>query len=64
MLKKNIKQEAFYKSLHTSFDQAIKFISEKGILPDFTERINTIIKNVNDQEWYNSEGFNRALNKL
>lgn len=58
---KLIKQDAFYKSMLRSFEDSIRFSKEHGILSDFLPRITTVIKKVNDQDWYNAEGFKRIL---
>ena len=58
---KQLKQEAFYKSILRSFEDTVSFINEHGIMADFTLRISTILKGVKAQEWYNLEGFERSL---
>lgn len=57
-----IKQEAFYKSMLRSFQEAISYSREEGIISDFLPRITTVIKASKNQEWINAEGFERALN--
>ncbi|MDF1673363.1 MAG: DUF6155 family protein [Vicingaceae bacterium] len=61
---KLIKQEAFYKSILRSFEDAVDFINEHGIMADFTTRISSLLKGVKSQEWYNFEGFERSLNNF
>lgn len=61
---KNIKQEAFYKSIFRSFEESVKYCKENGIVSDFNLRITTVLKTVNQQNWYNAEGFERSLKKL
>ena len=45
----SIKQEAFYKSMHNSFDQAVQFLIENGILSEFKSRINAIYNEILQQ---------------
>lgn len=59
---KQLKQEAFYKSILKSFEEAIIFVNEHGMKNEFTHRITTILKKVEEQNWYNLEGFERSLN--
>lgn len=58
---KKIKQDAFYKSMLRSFEEAIRFINESGTMNDFSSRITSLVKQVETQNWYNLEGFDRAL---
>lgn len=58
---KLIKQDAFYKSLLRSFEDAIHFTKEHGVLSDFLPRITIIINKVKTQEWHNLEGFERSM---
>lgn len=59
---RQIKQDVFYKSMLRSFENAICFINEHGLMNDFSPRISTILKTVKTQEWYNVEGFEKSLN--
>lgn len=61
---KQIRQEAFYKSMHRSFEDAVSFINEHGLMTDFVPRVSIIVKSVKTQEWYNLEGFERSLNNF
>jgi ADP-dependent phosphofructokinase/glucokinase len=45
--------ETFYKSLLVSFEQAVRFIIEKGIAKDFQNRVNTIKQEAIRQDWDN-----------
>jgi hypothetical protein len=56
-----IRQVSFYKSILTSFEQAVEFIQSYGIWPEFKERIDQILNDVDDQEWVNTEAFERAI---
>lgn len=52
-----IRQESFFTSLYKSFDEAIRFVSEKGILNDFRGRIEKIAGDAWDQNWPNRSAF-------
>ena len=58
---RDVKQVGFYKSILTSFEQAVEFIQQYGIFADFKERIEQILTDVDTQKWINTEGFERAL---
>jgi transcriptional regulator with PAS, ATPase and Fis domain len=60
---KYIKQEAFYKSILTSFQDAVSFIDERGIQKDFTARLSKIVSETKDQDWVNQWGFEDSLNE-
>jgi len=61
---KEIKQEAFYKSMFTSFNQAVFFMNEKGITSEFKSRVVGIHYKTIDQNWFNSIEFQITLEKL
>ncbi len=48
-----VRQESFYTSLYKSFDEALRFVSEKGILNEFKGRIEKIAGDACDQQWPN-----------
>lgn len=52
-----VRQEAFYTSFYKSFDEALRFVSEKGILTDFKGRIEKIAGDAWDQKWPNRKAF-------
>lgn len=52
-----IRQESFFTSLYKSFDEALRFISEKGILSEFKGRIEKIANDACDQQWANRKAF-------
>jgi hypothetical protein len=60
----SIKQELFYKSMYDSFVQALNFIVLNGILPDFKSRIQSIITEVELQNWYNLADFKTNIELL
>ncbi|HJS00925.1 MAG TPA: DUF6155 family protein [Flavobacterium sp.] len=53
----SIKQEAFYKSMHNSFDQVVQFSVANGILGEFKARINAIYDEIIKQKWKNKSDF-------
>jgi uncharacterized protein YceK len=52
-----VRQESFFTSLFKSFDEALRFVSEKGILADFRGRIEKIAGDAWDQQWPNRSAF-------
>ncbi len=54
---KEVKQEAFFKSMLRSFEEAVSYLKEHGMLADFLPRINQLIKTTNEQKWINSAAF-------
>jgi putative NIF3 family GTP cyclohydrolase 1 type 2 len=61
---KVIKQELFYKSMLTSFEQAISFMIEKAILYEFQIRVESIRNESVTQDWSNKYEFNAILERL
>lgn len=52
-----IRQESFFTSMYKSFDEALRFVSEKGILTEFRGRIEKIAGDAWDQKWPNRNAF-------
>jgi len=52
-----VRQESFFVSLYKSFDDALRFVSEKGILVEFKGRIEKIAGDSWDQQWPNRKSF-------
>lgn len=61
---KEIKQEAFYKSMLTSFVQANSFLIENGILYEFKSRVVAIQKETENQNWSNKYEFNSIVERF
>lgn len=61
---KEIKQELFYRSMLISFQQAIIFVIEKGILDDFKSRVVAVQEETNIQEWFNKQEFNNIIERF
>lgn len=57
-----IKQEAFYKSMLKSFTEAVDYIFDNGLLPQFNERIEQITDESQEQNWFNYRAFDNHLN--
>lgn len=55
------KQEAFYKSIYGSFEHAVHFIHSNGLKAVHWDRMNKILDEAEEQQWYNAEGFERTL---
>ncbi len=62
--KKFIKYELFFKSMLTSYEQAIRFIVANGILYEFQSRIEAINEEANRQNWCNKFEFNAQAERL
>jgi len=52
-----IRQESFFTSMYKSFDETLRFVSEKGILEEFKGRIEKIADDTCDQKWPNRNAF-------
>ena len=61
---KTIKQELFFKSMLTSFQQAISFTIEKGILYEFQSRVVAIKDEAIAQNWVNKFEFNAVVERF
>lgn len=61
---KEIKTELFYKSILTSFSQAISFLIEKGILNDYKNRVVAIKEETLTQNWVNHYEFNAIVERF
>lgn len=51
------KQEAFYKSMCLSTQQALAYIQEQGILYEYKQRLLKICQTTSDQNWPNKHAF-------
>lgn len=59
-----VKPESFFKSMLSSFEQAIKFMIANGILEEFMPRIIAISDEARQQNWFNKEEFNAAIERF
>ena len=61
---KIVKQELFFKSMLTSYEQAVSYLIQNGILSDFKSRVVAIKEEVLTQNWVNSYEFNAIVERL
>jgi len=61
---KLIKQESFFKSMFTFYQQAISFFISNGILNEFNDRVVAIKEEAIRQNWVNQYEFNLVIEKL
>ncbi len=61
---KIVKQELFFKSMLTSYEQAVSFLIQNGILADFKSRVVAIKEETLTQNWVNSYEFNAIVERL
>ena len=55
--KKTVNSELFFKSMLSSYEQAISFMIEKGILNEFQNRVEAIKEETIRQDWFNQYEF-------
>ncbi len=61
---KIIKQELFFKSMLNSFEQAISYMIENGILYEFQNRVVAIKEEAIFQKWFNASQFNAIVERF
>lgn len=61
---KQINNESFYKSMLHSFEQAISFMIEKGILEEFKSRVVALKEETIKQNWMNKFEFNAIVERF
>lgn len=61
---KVVKQELFFKSMLTSFQQTIRFLMEHGILSEFQRRVVAIKDETIQQNWVNQYEFNAVIERF
>ena len=59
-----IKQESFFKSILSSYQQAISFMIANGILYEFQSRVEAINQETTRQAWFNTFEFNAIIERL
>lgn len=62
--KKEVKQEAFFKSVYNSFSEAVGFILANGLKAVYRERLMSIIDEAESQNWFNASAFSIRLEEL
>ncbi len=61
---KVVKQELFFKSMLTSFQQAISFLIENEILNEFKDRVVAVKEATIEQNWVNQYEFNAIIERF
>ena len=61
---KPVKSELFFKSMLSSFEQAVRFMIANGIFEDFKSRIAAISNETNHQNWFNKEEFHAIIERF
>jgi len=61
---KTIKQELFFKSMLTSFQQAVSFLMEHGIFIEFRSRVVAVKDETVYQNWVNQYEFNAIVERF
>ncbi len=61
---KLIKQDAFFKGILTSYEQAIRFVLEKEIYSEFSVRISKIQEVAVKQDWANQNEFTAIVERF
>ncbi len=61
---KVVKQELFFKSMLNSFEQAVSYCIQNGILADFKNRVVAINEETIKQNWINFYEFNAIIERL
>ncbi len=59
-----VKQELFFKSMLTSYQQAVSFMIERGILEDFRSRVVAVKEETIAQKWLNYYAFIAVVERL
>nr|WP_315253891.1 DUF6155 family protein [uncultured Flavobacterium sp.] len=59
-----IRQDLFYKSIHNSFEQALKFIISNGIISEFKNRLIAVCEETSNQKWINRTDFKSSIELL
>ncbi|TRZ46256.1 hypothetical protein DMZ48_03085 [Robertkochia solimangrovi] len=61
---KKLNQEAFYKSVVRSFDEAVKYVLVHGLLDQFKKRILDVYEEAKEQQWMFMYSMERTLDLL
>lgn len=61
---REIKQEAFYKSMLSSYQQAVSYMIEQGILAEFKSRVVVINEESIHQNWSTKYEFNAIVERF
>lgn len=55
------RKDPFYKSMHSSFEKAVQYINQNGLMSDFQDRLERISDEAEMQRWINYRAFERVL---
>lgn len=58
---KRVTQDSFYTSMLKSFQEAVAYINENGLNKSLNNRLEKIIDETLNQNWYNYKGFELAI---
>lgn len=61
---KKFKQEAFYKSMAKSFDEALRYTLVNGLLDEFHQRMNVVYEEICAQQWSSLDRIERSMDLL
>lgn len=61
---KYMKHESFFKSILNSYEQAVSYLIENGILEDFKSRVVVIKEKTEQQNWLNKYEFNAIVERF
>ncbi len=62
--KREMRYASFYKSMLNSFQQAINYSIEKGVVADFTARFQAVAEKAESQRWENRQLFSNITENL
>ncbi|UTW61646.1 hypothetical protein KFE98_16765 [bacterium SCSIO 12741] len=58
-----IRQDSFFTSMLRSFDEALSYLLEHGLRDEFEDRIQDIVKQSFEQNWFNRGAFEQLAGK-
>lgn len=58
---RRINSEPFYKSMFNHFSQVISFAEENGLTATYKERMQSIVAEIQQQDWHNRTDFTERL---
>ena len=59
-----LNQDSFFKSMHNSFDELLKYIDLNHLTEEFRFRIELIVVKTHSQNWYNHTAFENSKREL
>ena len=61
---KLVKQDSFYVSMLKSFQEAVNYIYDNGMFKIMQERVDNIVDETMDQNWFNYKGFELVISQI